>query len=88
MVDGTQKAAPESRLRSGLAAGLAGFAGVLLLVVGAFQALEGLSAIVRDRLLVLTRDYLYRLDISAWGWIHLLLLIHFFMLFLFEAQAF
>ena len=71
MVDGTQKAAPESRLRSGLAAGLAGFAGVLLLVVGAFQALQGLSAIVRDRLLVLTRDYLYRFDISAWGWIHL-----------------
>ena len=73
MADGAQKAAPESRLRSGLAAGLAGFAGVLLLVVGAFQVLEGLSAIVRDRLLVLTQDYLYRLDISAWGWIHLVI---------------
>ena len=73
MADGAQKTAPESRLRSGLAAGLAGFAGVLLLVVGSFQALEGLSAIVRDRLLVLTQDYLYRLDISAWGWIHLVI---------------
>jgi hypothetical protein len=73
MVDGTQKAAPESRLRRGLAAGLAGFAGVLLLVVGAFQALQGLSAIVRDGLLVLTRDYIYRFDISAWGWIHLVI---------------
>ena len=73
MVDGTQKAAPESRLRSGLAAGLAGFAGVLLLVAGAFQALQGLSAIVRDRLLVLTQDYLYRFDITGWGWIHLLI---------------
>src|SRR5512144_1132223 len=73
MVDGTQKAAPESRLRTGLAAGLAGFAGVLLLVVGAFQALQGLSAIVRDWLLVLTQDYIYRFDSTAWGWIHLLI---------------
>jgi hypothetical protein len=73
MVEGTQQTAPESRLRTGLAAGLAGFAGVLLLVVGAFQALQGLSAIVRDGLLVLTRDYIYRFDISAWGWIHLVI---------------
>ncbi|HLZ38413.1 MAG TPA: hypothetical protein VKP64_11820, partial [Mycobacteriales bacterium] len=72
MVDGAPKAGPESRF-GGLAAGLSSFAGVLLLVVGVFQALEGLSAIVRDRLLVVTPDYIYRFDISAWGWIHLVI---------------
>lgn len=41
------------------AAGLVGFAGVLLIVLGIFQALQGLAAILKDDLLVLTRDYVY-----------------------------
>jgi hypothetical protein len=72
MVDNARSAAPESRFRPGLAAGLSSFAGVLLIVVGAFQALEGLSAIIRNELLVVTQDYAYKLNVASWGWIHLL----------------
>ncbi len=72
MVDNTHQAAPESRFRTGLAAGLSRFAGVLLIVVGAFQALEGLSAIIRNDLLLVTPNYLYKFNVAGWGWIHLL----------------
>ncbi len=72
MVDNTHQAAPESRFRTGLAAGLSSFAGVLLIVVGAFQALEGLSAIIRNDLLLVTPNYLYKFNVAGWGWIHLL----------------
>lgn len=65
------KTMPESRFRPGLAAGLSSFAGVLLIVVGAFQALEGLSAIIRNDLLVVTPDYVYKFNVAGWGWIHL-----------------
>ena len=71
MVDNAP-AAPESQFRPGLAAGLSSFAGVLLIVVGAFQALEGLSAIIRNELLVVTQDYAYKFNVVGWGWIHLL----------------
>lgn len=64
---------PTSPVRRGLAAGLSTLAGVLLIVAGAFQALEGLAAIVRNDLLVLTQDYAYKFSISSWGWVHLLL---------------
>src|SRR5512143_2034274 len=68
----THKAAPESRFRPGLAAGLSSFASVLLIVVGAFQALEGLSAIIKNDLLVVTPNYLYKFNVAGWGWIHLM----------------
>lgn len=50
------------------------FAGVIMLLLGAFQAMEGLVALVNDDYyhaassgLVLSVDY------TAWGWVHLLL---------------
>ena len=72
MVDNAHQAAPESRFRPGLAAGLSSFAGVLLIVVGAFQALQGLSAIIKNDLLVVTPNYTYKFNVAGWGWIHLL----------------
>jgi hypothetical protein len=54
--------------------GMVVFAGVMLLLLGGFQAIEGIVAIFRDQYylttsagLVLTVDY------TAWGWTHLLL---------------
>ncbi|MDF8262701.1 DUF7144 family membrane protein [Luteipulveratus flavus] len=52
------------------AAGLSVFAGTMLAVVGLFQLLEGLSAVLDDDVYVTTRDYVYQLDITTWGWIH------------------
>jgi hypothetical protein len=58
---------------SGWASGAVLFAGFLMIIVGIFQALEGLAAIFKDDLFVLTANYAFDLDVTAWGWIHLLL---------------
>ena len=50
--------------------GIAVFAGVVMIVGGAFQALEGLAGIVRDKWLVVLPTYIYAFDLTAWGVIH------------------
>jgi hypothetical protein len=52
--------------------GIAVFAGVVMIIGGAFQALEGLAGIVRDKWLVVLPQYIYAFDLTLWGWIHLL----------------
>jgi hypothetical protein len=52
--------------------GIAVFAGVVMIIGGAFQALEGLAGIVRDQWLVVLPEYIYAFDLTVWGWIHLL----------------
>ena len=52
--------------------GLAVFSGVVMVVGGAFQALEGLAGIVNDKYLVVLPNYLYAFDLTVWGVIHLL----------------
>jgi len=49
------------------------FAAVLLTTVGVFQALEGISAIAKDDVFVNTPNYVFNIDLTAWGWLHLLL---------------
>ncbi|HKN43986.1 MAG TPA: hypothetical protein VJW23_08670 [Propionibacteriaceae bacterium] len=52
--------------------GFAVFAGIVMVVGGAFQALEGLAGIVNDKYLVVLPNYLYAFDLTVWGVIHLL----------------
>lgn len=47
------------------------FAGVLMLVSASFEILQGLSAIANDDLYAAGSDYLYKLDMTVWGWVHL-----------------
>jgi hypothetical protein len=49
------------------------FAGTLLILIGVFQAIDGLAAIFNDEFFVVTKHYTFDLDVTAWGWIHLLL---------------
>jgi hypothetical protein len=58
---------------SGWAAGGITFAGCLLLIIGLFQVIVGLTAIIDDDFFVVTQNYTFDLDTSAWGWIHLLI---------------
>lgn len=58
---------------SGWAAGGIAFAAVMLLVIGTFQVIAGLAAIVEDDFFVVGRNYAFDLDITAWGWIHLII---------------
>ena len=58
---------------SGWAAGGITFAACGLLIVGTFQSIAGLVAIIDDEFYVVTRNYTFDLDVSAWGWIHLII---------------
>jgi hypothetical protein len=58
---------------SGWAVGAVGFAGAIMVVIGAFQAIAGLTAILNDEFFLVTRNYTFDLDVTAWGWIHLIL---------------
>jgi hypothetical protein len=63
----------ESPMVSGWAIGGATFAGVMMILVGIFQAIAGLTAIFEDEFFVLSANYLFDFDVTAWGWIHLIL---------------
>ena len=49
------------------------FAGVILILAGCFQAIAGLGAIFDDGFLVVSKNYAFHIDTTAWGWIHLIL---------------
>jgi hypothetical protein len=57
---------------SGWAVGAIAFAATLLALSGVFQMIAGLVAIFDDDFYVVARNYTFDLDVSAWGWIHLL----------------
>jgi len=52
--------------------GIAVFAGLVMIIGGAFQALEGLAAVVNDQWLVVRPEYIFAFDLTVWGVIHLL----------------
>lgn len=49
------------------------FAGVLLLINAGFGILQGASAIANDDLYAAGSEYLYRLDMTVWGWTHVVI---------------
>ncbi|HEY6775037.1 MAG TPA: hypothetical protein VI122_00835 [Thermoleophilaceae bacterium] len=65
--------APGEPQVSGWAIGGITFAACVLTLVGAFQIIGGLAAILNDDFFVNVRNYSFEVDTSAWGWIHLLL---------------
>ena len=54
------------------AVGLTVFAGVMMIMVGVFQAIQGVVALVNDTFYVVGQKWTFSFDITAWGWIHLL----------------
>jgi hypothetical protein len=58
---------------SGWVYGFAAFGGAVMLMIGIFQALAGLAAIFENEFFVVSSNYFYEIDVTAWGWIHLIL---------------
>jgi hypothetical protein len=58
---------------SGWAVGGVTFAACVLTIIGFFQIIAGLTAIFDDNFFVVTNNYTFDLDTTAWGWVHLLL---------------
>ena len=48
------------------------FAGIVLMIVGAFDVLQGFVGIVQDEYVVATRKGLAIVDVTTWGWITLI----------------
>lgn len=49
------------------------FAGCMLVISGIFQMVAGLVAIIDDTFYVITPNYTFDMDVTAWGWVHLIL---------------
>jgi hypothetical protein len=62
---------PETRSTSGSAVGFTYFAALIMLMVGTFHAIMGFAGILENEFFVVTRNYVFEFDATAWGWIHL-----------------
>ena len=63
--------------RSGWAVGWTYFAGFMMIMLGIWHAIAGLSAIIKKSVFTpggqLGDGYFLKFDVSTWGWIHLIL---------------
>lgn len=57
---------------AGWVVGLSLFAGVIMIIAGLFNALEGVVALVHDEVYVVGLRYVFAFDLTTWGWIHLI----------------
>jgi hypothetical protein len=49
------------------------FAAIMMITLGIFHGIMGLVAIIDDEFFVRVRNYTFEADLTAWGWIHLIL---------------
>ena len=68
-----QSAGRAGKATSGWAVGFIMFAAILMIMIGVFQALQGIIAIFENEFYLATRNYTFQFDATTWGWIHLLL---------------
>ncbi|MFD0358466.1 hypothetical protein ACFVHW_32750 [Streptomyces sp. NPDC127110] len=64
---------PGSTSPNAWATGGSTFAGVLMAVNGVFSVFEGIAALAKDEVYLPVGDYTFKFDLTAWGWIHLIL---------------
>jgi hypothetical protein len=67
----TENATTTSR-PSTTAIGLTVFAGVMMIVLGVMQVMQGLVALFNDDFYVVGQEWVFEFDLTTWGWIHLL----------------
>jgi hypothetical protein len=60
-----------SQERSGAAVGWTKFAGIMMILIGLFHALAGLSGVLKDDVYAVLPNYVLKFDVTTWGWIHL-----------------
>ncbi|WP_030548937.1 hypothetical protein [Streptomyces albus] len=53
--------------------GTAVFAGAVLLIAGVLGVLQGIAAIAEDDVFAEIGDYVFEVDLTGWGWLHLAL---------------
>jgi hypothetical protein len=58
---------------SSWAVGWAGFAGVMLIIIGVMDVIQGLVALINDDFFVVTQEFIFEFNVTTWGWIQLIL---------------
>lgn len=58
---------------SGTAVGFTVFAATMMIMIGVFQSIAGIVALVNDEFYVVTQEWVFQFDITTWGWVHLIL---------------
>ena len=61
-----------SQQRSSAAVGWTTFAGIMMILIGVFHAIAGLSGILKDDFYAVLPNYVLKFDVTTWGWIHLI----------------
>ena len=56
-----------------LAYGVQTFAGIMLIIGGAFQVIQSIAALVNDKYLLVLPNYVFSADLTVWGVVHLLI---------------
>ncbi|MFE0463842.1 hypothetical protein ACFW1A_31765 [Kitasatospora sp. NPDC058965] len=64
---------PSRTGNSGWVTGLVLFAGVMMMVTGLLDLFQGIVAVAKDDLIVTTPNYVFRFNLTSWGWIHIVL---------------
>ena len=57
---------------AGWVVGLSLFAGIIMIIGGLFNAMEGVVALARNEVYVATPRYLFAFDLTTWGWIQII----------------
>ncbi|MGV9825020.1 MULTISPECIES: DUF7144 family membrane protein [unclassified Gordonia (in: high G+C Gram-positive bacteria)] len=55
------------------AGGLSIAAAAILLIVGILEFFQGVSAVAADNLFVVGPNYIYKFNLTTWGWIHIVI---------------
>jgi hypothetical protein len=63
--------APETTAKDSWALGIAVFAGILMVAMGMFQMIAGFAALLNDEFYRVTPHYVFKFDVTTWGWVHL-----------------
>lgn len=69
----TSQSAYDYSTKGMLSSGVTGFAAVMLMAVGCFQIVQAITALVNDEFFVAGEEYVFKLDVTGWGWLHLVL---------------
>ncbi|MFF8375862.1 hypothetical protein ACF07V_07030 [Streptomyces sp. NPDC015661] len=69
----THSSHPVDTTKQAWAGGLTVFAAVMLGLTGLVGIFRGIMAISEDEVFVATPNYVYKFDLTSWGWIHLVI---------------
>jgi hypothetical protein len=72
-VTGEFGSAADKSARGAYAYVVSPFAAYLLIIASLLDLLQGASAVADDELYTQAKQYLYELDLTVWGWIHIVI---------------